>query len=151
MSLAADTLITVPGGTSQISKLNVGAFASAWSINGITNQPIFFSQGSDSPTEIFVIYIRTENSTLITSPAQRMCLADQTLKRADQLVPNSDLLLLSDGQPENIESIILGRYNGLLHHIAINTMELKDKHLIIANGLVCGDFVLEMLSDTAST
>ena len=133
-----------------ISKLNVGEFASAWSIDGITNQPIFFSQGSDSYT-VLAVYIRTENCELITSPTQRMCLADQTLKRADQLVPNSDLLLVADGQPENIESIILGRYNEQLHHIAINTMELKDKHLIIANGLVCGDFVLEMLSATAST
>lgn len=133
--LAADTLIEIPGGSTAISKLKKGDLVLSWTPAGVIEQSIIFSRGVNNST-MNAIYITTENSKLIVGLEQKMLLDDQTLKKAEQLIPNKDRLLKSDGRSEEIEKLSYQKYVGGVYHVAI----AGEDNLIIAAGFVCGDF-----------
>lgn len=134
--LAADTLIAVPGGFTSISKLKIGEIVLAWTPSGIIEQSVIFTDGVKDSRIPLAVYIRTKNSELILGAEQKMLLDDQTLKRADQLVPLKDRLFRSDSRSEEIQQITCGEYRGGAYHVAID----GNDNLIIAAGFVCGDF-----------
>jgi hypothetical protein len=134
--LAADTLIAVPEGSTPIYKLKIGDVVLAWTPAGFIEQSIIFSSGVEAGPTLNAMFITTESLTLIVGPEEKMLLEDQTLKRANRLIPWKDRLLKSDGGSEEIKGVASGQYNKGGYHIAIAG---KD-NLIIAEGFVCGDY-----------
>lgn len=133
---AAETLISVPNGAIRIADLAAGDTVSIWKNNTILQDKLSFSGEIAFGIGPLAVYLRTETAELVIAPEQKMLLDDQTLKEAQLLVPNEDRLLRADGQAENILAIDIGYYNQRIYSLAVN----NEPHLIIANGLVCGDF-----------
>ncbi|MGN7990609.1 hypothetical protein ACTJKC_24945 [Pedobacter sp. 22226] len=109
--LASNTLIAVPGGLTPISNLKIGDLALAWTATGVLEKAIIFSSGSEPGGRLTAMFIRTENSTLIVGLDQKMFLADQTLKKAHELIPGRDRLFKADGKSEEIKGVFAGTYH----------------------------------------
>ncbi|KAA5536191.1 hypothetical protein F0919_00550 [Taibaiella lutea] len=144
MSLASDTTITLSSGISALSELKIGDMVLAWRPKESINKPVIFSSGTEGGSRgQMVMYIEFDGNSLITTMDQVMILSDQTLKRADRLIAHFDRLLRADGQPVNVSKVSAGMYSKGLHHVAIDSSGTGGDHLIIANGVVCGDYLLE--------
>jgi hypothetical protein len=68
------------------------------------------------------------------------------LKRASRLVPGEDALTRPGGAAAPVLSVAAGRYAKGVHHISTSTLPAVDPagHLIIANGVVAGDYALQI-------
>ncbi|MGZ8220622.1 MAG: Hint domain-containing protein [Methylobacter sp.] len=118
---------------------------------------VSFSQGtgpdSHQSNMISIIFDNPEikggaYKTIIVTPDHLFLISTGKLKRADQLVPGKDFLVNKEGNPISIHEISSGEYNGGVHHIATAkkfTGHLDD-HLILAEGIVTGDFELQINS-----
>ncbi|ATY30928.1 hypothetical protein [Sphingomonas psychrotolerans] len=162
---AANTPIAVPNGLMAIGDLLVNnevlAAAGTPGSWNWTAQTVTFSAGTpaSAPGSLgnMMIYLAYgDNQSLIVSRDQLMVLPDGKLKRADQLVPGTDMLVAADGSaPLNINMLASGYYMGAIHHIATSTPSYDewdgsiDDHLINANGVVAGDYLLQMYQDMA--
>lgn len=85
-----------------------------------------------------------ENYLLVNRP-QLFLMPDKKLKAAAKLVPGRDQLVLYDGSTVPVNSLEVGQYKKGLHHIATSSEPAKnmDGHLILAKGVVCGDYALQ--------
>jgi hypothetical protein len=109
-----------------------------------------------SPTagNVMLLVEYGDGKQLIASPNQLFTLADGKLKRADQLAPGHDRLAGRDGGTVQIGRITSGYYKGEVHHIATEMVAYGDfdgsldGHLINANGVVAGDYLLQIYQDT---
>jgi len=83
---------------------------------------------------------------LICTPDQLFLMADGSLKRGRHIVPMEDEVFAMSGQKIPIESIRIGLYKGILHDLSANTGPSHEinGNLIGLNGLVCGDYSLEL-------
>lgn len=87
-----------------------------------------------------------EEDTIIVTPDHVFYLGNKRIKRADQLVPGLDELMLATGGFVEIHSIQTGLFTGGIHHIAtagIGTNQFSgelDGHLINSNGIVSADY-----------
>ena len=72
--------------------------------------------------------------------------AGAPLKRAIDLIPGADMLVDYQGKAVPVRSIAFITYRGGIHHIATST-NLDDSwegHLIITNGIISGDYLLQL-------
>jgi hypothetical protein len=114
---------------------------------GIGNVMFYIEYGGSKPGE--------RRKTLVASPNQLFLLADGgLLKRADQLVPGADCLMDPHGEALPVARVHSGTYLGAVHYIAAAVPSYEefsgslDNHLIIANGVVSGDFALQRYQET---
>jgi hypothetical protein len=77
---------------------------------------------------------------------QLFMLVDHKLKRAVKLVPGVDEIIRPDGSGAPVLDMASGKYHKGVHHISTTTDPGKGVagHLIIANGLVGGDYALQL-------
>jgi hypothetical protein len=77
---------------------------------------------------------------------QLFMMADHKLKRAVKLVPGTDMLVRPDGSAVPVLDLSSGQFEKGVHHIATSDTPAQDVsgHLIVANGLVCGDYSLQL-------
>jgi hypothetical protein len=118
---------------------------SAWE-----QMPVAFSSGtgpgSDSPT----IQIRygdpSHPDMIIASSGQLFLVAAGKLKQASRLVAGRDQLVGADGAATPIIDLIGGIAADTLHRIATSTGPATSLagHLMVANGVVCGDYALQL-------
>jgi hypothetical protein len=112
--------------------------------------PVAFSSGtgpgSDSPT----IQVRygdpSQPETLIVAARQLFLLAGGKLKQASRLVAGQDQLVRADGSATPIIDVMGGIAADTLHRIATSTEPATRLagHLMVANGVVCGDYALQL-------
>jgi hypothetical protein len=114
---------------------------------GIGNVMFYIEYGGSKPGD--------RRKSLVASPNQLFLMADSgMLKRADQLVPGADRLMDPHGEALPIARVHSGTYLGAVHYIATEVPGYEefsgslDKHLIIANGVISGDFTLQRYQDT---
>jgi hypothetical protein len=109
-----------------------------------------FSDGTSpgAPSQMIVIQYGAEGEIIATSD-QLFLLPDGTLKAANRLTP-LDQLVREDGSPIDIESIRVITYTGGIHHLGLGDPDPADPivpingHLMGAEGLICGDFWLQV-------
>lgn len=84
--------------------------------------------------------------TLYSNRGQIFLMPDGKLKRAALLVPGRDSLVLFDGTPAMVQGLTVGRYKKGVHHIATSMEPARSVggHLIVADGVVSGDFALQV-------
>lgn len=99
-----------------------------------------------------------DNKQLIVSPEQPFLLGSNEIKSANQLVPNYDLLLKNDNTSEMILSVTtVPYYTGTVYGMVIdspianvNNYAVIDNHFYSANGIVVGDYFVEILWEEIS-
>lgn len=150
--LAVDTLIlTSAGKPKMIQDFNEGDIVLAagpdlkWS-----DKPAFYSRASNDKNipAIFLDYkIDGQSQQLIVSPHHLFLMPDKSFKAANQLKP-SDKLLSQTGEEIAILSINTAPFTGGMHNIATappgEPDDNPDGHLIVANGVVCADYALQL-------
>lgn len=94
---------------------------------------------------IYDIISKNPNYILVTG-IQPFLLKDRTLKQAKKLIPGSDELVLADGSTTPILSLEVGMFSRGVHHISTSNeaAESLDNHLMIANGIVVGDYSTQL-------
>lgn len=87
-----------------------------------------------------------DSSYLLVTAIQPFLMKDGTLKQAQKLVPGKDVLLLQDGSTTPIVSLEVGMFEKGVHHIATSAERATslDGHLLLANGIVVGDYSLQI-------
>ncbi|MEH6877968.1 hypothetical protein [Priestia megaterium] len=109
---------------------------------------VTFSQGTEGrskqPLTIYIAY--GDDQHLIVTPDSLFLMEDKKLKRADKLTPE-DYLINQNGEKVRIAGVVSGDFYGGFHHIAteieVPSNDLQG-HLIVANGIVCGDYMLQV-------
>ncbi len=96
--------------------------------------------------------LRIDSNYLLVNGTQPFLMKDKTLKQAQKLVPGIDELVRADGSTTPIISIELGLFNKGVHHIATSKTpaDSLDGHLIIANGIVVGDYATQISLNSKS-
>ena len=94
---------------------------------------------------IYNILDPAPNYLLVTS-SQPFLMKDGTLKQADKLVPGKDVLVCEDGSTTPLISLETGIFQQSIHHIATSLEKATslDGHLLLANGIVIGDYATQM-------
>jgi hypothetical protein len=163
--LAAETPVADPGGFKALEDYAIGDEVLAAARSGDSwsweSKTVAFSSGSPATTStgprdgnITVCVEYGDGKWLIATPNQLFALPDGNLKRADQLAPSHDQLAGADGGAVPITRVSTGYYKGGIHHISTSMVPYDefdgsiDGHLINANGIVCGDYLLQMFQDT---
>ncbi|HEX8239723.1 MAG TPA: hypothetical protein VF574_08310 [Allosphingosinicella sp.] len=152
---AYNTMIAVPDGTVAIQELKIGNEVRSakleggkpvWGVDNVT-----FSAGVAGGNHPAMIYINhgDDSTDLICNADQVLVLADGTLVRAETLTLH-DQLMGEDGSPVKINLVAVGNFKGGIHHISTGNYWTgsADGHLLLAGGLVVGDFALQMNYDT---
>lgn len=161
---ASTALVAVPGGNRPMDEIAIGNQVLTAVRHGVewewSAREVQFSAGSPPNTTGIgnvMFYIEYggqqpggRRQAMVASPNQLFLLADGgILKRADQLVPGTDCLVDPQGRAVPVARIHSGSYFGAVHHIATVVPDYGeflgslDKHFIIVNGVVCGDFALQ--------
>nr|WP_237108226.1 Hint domain-containing protein [Nonomuraea sp. MG754425] len=156
---ARGTPIATPSGNQAIETLAEGALVlaaqpSASAPGGLVWEPtkVTFSSGTTQGTSPSVVYLafhedEDQPRDLICSTDQVFMLADGKLIRAARL-HRGDRLITKDGNPVQIHTIAIGEYNGGVHHIGTAAFDdLTGQHLIVAGGVVAGDYYLQLNFD----
>jgi hypothetical protein len=75
-----------------------------------------------------------------------MMVAGHRLKRASKLVPGADRLMRAGGGLEPVLDLAAGMYQRGVHQLSTSESPTADPsgHLLVANGLVCGDYSLQV-------
>lgn len=146
---AYGTKIAVPDGDKKIEMFNVGdqVLAADMSLNWSPTKISFSSGTGASSQQSTMVYIHFgDNDIMIVTPDQLFMLSDRKLKRADRLIAGKDNLVDQNGKPVAINNIAIGRYKGGIHHIStsLNYNGSPDGHLLLAEGVVIGDFTLQI-------
>ncbi|NSL86285.1 hypothetical protein ECE50_005565 [Chitinophaga sp. Mgbs1] len=117
-----------------------------------SQKEVLFSSGAgDMNSETTMIKLTYEVSPgkldhLFVSRDQLFYMTDKKMKAAAKLVPEKDKLVYKDGSTALVKSLEVGKYKKGLHHIA-TTLEpavVLAGHLMLAKGIVCGDYALQM-------
>jgi len=145
MAFAYGTSITTPNGTTSIEQLTQGDTVSAWTPDGVVPKEVIFSSGTPGGFPASgIFFLEFGEGSLIVTRDQPFVLAGNKVKKTNQLKPG-DQLLKADGQTLMLEMISTGQWDRGLHGFAIDNSGRSGTHLIIANGIVCGDYVMEMM------
>ncbi|MFD0763627.1 hypothetical protein ACFQZI_02095 [Mucilaginibacter lutimaris] len=146
MAFAYGTSITTPNGSTAIEKLNINDTASAWTPDEVVPTVIVFSSGSPGGYPAGgIAFLEIGDNDLIVTQDQPIVLAGGKIKMAGQLIPQRDHLLQADGQPVMLNMLSLGQWSGGLHSVVVDQLTDAGNHYIIANGIVCGDFLIERM------
>jgi len=87
-----------------------------------------------------------EGRQIIATPDNLFLMSNGKLKRADRLVPSKDQILTAEGSSLGVTAVVSGQWTKGLHHIAtgLEFTGSLDGHLINANGIVTGDYCLQI-------
>ncbi|HOY04719.1 MAG TPA: hypothetical protein PLO67_04910 [Saprospiraceae bacterium] len=150
---AKDTLVAVPGGYAEIYTIPQGAkvlTASAYEKGGLTwsESTVKFSMGTGEGPQPFMVYIGFEKEgtkDLICTQEQPFLLSNGKYTTAGKLTPGMQLVD-KEGEPVDIQFVSLGYYDGAVHHIATAAPWTGSPagHLILAGGVVAGDFEMQI-------
>lgn len=118
-----------------------------------TTKTVQFSSGTgDKATGTIMIQIdfgtdEKTYETLYVTPGQVFYMPGGKLKRANTLVPGVDELVHADGTTVPILQLTTGYFEKGIHHVATSqtVATSMDGHLMLAKGIVCGDFALQLL------
>jgi hypothetical protein len=149
--LAFGTPIATPDGAKAIELFNIGDSVSVGSWDksklGWANGLVQFSSGTDPGSINTMIFIQFgDGRKIIATPDNLFLMSDGKLKRADRLVPGKDQILTADGSALGVSAVLSGQWTKGLHHIAtgLEFTGSLDGHLINANGIVTGDYCLQI-------
>ena len=83
---------------------------------------------------------------MIVTTDQPFLMRDGKLKKLSRLIPHSDELVRADGTTVPIQSITLDWFSEDIKDIATSagSTQSLDGHLILANGIVIGDYALQL-------
>ena len=160
MCLANDTFIATHEGDKPIYTIyvgekvlvaSVGLTSGKTQINWSTATVNFSSENCPSGHQPLMVYIflRGKNTyELICNMDQPFLLANGKYTTAEKLQPGKQLVD-KDGNPVRIEMISIGSYSGGIHHIStdIPWERNPDGHLLLAGGVVAGDYTLQLHFD----
>lgn len=150
------TLIAVPNGSKQIhlikqneevlaasAQIIKGKLELAWDAIKVSYSA---DSGSSSRSTLFYLDLATESQRLVCTMDQPFLLANGKYTIATKLVPGQHFLVDKEGNKVRINGITVRQYHGSDHAIA--TMEARenspDGHLLLAEGVVVGDFWLQV-------
>ena len=154
MAFMNGTLVNTPHGLRPIEQIETGASVNVASLGASGADPVWtaqrvqFSNGTaDGPGTTRMVLVHFGDHQIACSPDQPFLVADGTLKRAERLIPGVDRLIEADGTHVTIGEVQWGEFSQGVHAIAPagDYAGTLDGHLIEAGGVVCGDFVLQML------
>jgi hypothetical protein len=145
------TAIDAPAGVERaLGTIQPGDTVLAGSVgeDGIDWRPktIAFSQGTESEQEQTMVKIAFgEGGRLTLSADHVLMLADGSLTTAERIARGHSLMG-HDGSALPVERVSMGGYRGAVHQIATDTrwQDSPDGHLLAANGVVVGDFTLQL-------
>jgi hypothetical protein len=112
--------------------------------------PVEFSSGTGPESTSSMIQIRfgdpAKAESIIATRNQLFYVAGKKLKRASKLVPEQDELVRPDGSTVKVLDLTAGVFKTGVHQISTSTKPTTnlDGHLIVANGVVCGDYSLQL-------
>lgn len=115
--------------------------------------PVVFSAGTgpDSENGLLRLSFETpadedEDGLIYVTREQVLMVEGNLLKRAKNVVPGSDRLMKADGATVGVLDLTAGDYKQGVHQISTSDGPTFDPngHLIVANGLVCGDYSLQV-------
>jgi len=145
---AAGTLIAIGNGEYKaVEDFKVGdeVWAAGLELEWETKTVRFSSSAGHERTSRLVLVYYGEQELIVTFDHVFM-LGDKSLKTAQKLIPG-DELMTPDGSSVPIKSISVGVFKGAVCNIATNsntpTADLSGC-FIVANGVVCGDYNLQM-------
>jgi hypothetical protein len=112
--------------------------------------PVVFSSGTGPESTGDMIQVRFGDpeapEKIVSNRAQLFLVKGNKLKRASKLVPKHDWLARPDGSFAEVLDLTTGKFKGGLHQISTSeTLTTKwEGHLLNANGVVCGDYSLQI-------
>lgn len=112
--------------------------------------PVVFSSGTGAESSSTMIQVRFGDEAnpefVIATRDQLFLLPGQQFKRTSRLVPGQDSLIRKDGSQAPVLDLTAGTFTTGVHQIATssNTTTNPDGHLLLANGVVCGDYSLQI-------
>jgi hypothetical protein len=154
---ADETPVATPTGLVRIGQIQKGqdllvaSFASAGGAPKLTWGPksVAFSAGTAGtatvqPTMVWLVYGSETHSELICTGDQPLLLDNGKFIQAKKIVPGMKLVD-QNGKPVPVVLASIGQYVGGVHHIAIDAQwdNSPDNHLILAGGVVAGDFTMQ--------
>ncbi len=158
---AYGTKIDVPSGTKKIQDFILGDQVTAGYFSrddqSITfkwePETVSFSSGTgEGSHQASMVYIRfgEQNRSIIVTCDHLFMLSSGKLMTADRLIPGIDFFVNSEGESQPINEISIGSYEGGVHHIATEKDFLGDLngHLLLSEGVVSGDFSLQIHSSS---
>jgi len=150
MGLASKTPIAVPGGAKAIDAFEIGDPVLAASLAGgrllWSTQTVEFSTGTAPGSQNnMVSVVCADQEAIIATLDQPFLVTGNKLKRAAQLIPG-EMLVSQTGAPVEVVQVSIGRFDGGIWEIATSRIPTRDpnNHLIAANGLVVGDYALQV-------
>lgn len=150
--LALNTPIMISKDKSKaVQDIKKGEFVFAAGLDLVWNQQkVIFSegsQGSNTTKQPGVLFINFgDDQHLVVLPDTLFLMPDKKLKRADKL-SIEDYLVSVNGEKVIINGVGVGEFRGGFHHIATDIQEPNanlDGHLVVANGVVCADYALQI-------
>lgn len=127
------------------------------SLKSWSQQPVKFSAGAGSQgaqnTMLKVTFGELPNTDYLLVNRTQLFLTPEGLIPAAALVPGKHLLLTGDGGTKPVISLEVGVFKKGMHHIATSVGPAKSPngHLILAKGVVCGDWALQIAASTSSS
>lgn len=106
-----------------------------------------FSQGLEGGAPQAMVHIVYGGGRkMVTSADQPLMLAEGSLTTASRLVPGRDRLMGADGEPLELRYAALGERDDIACYLATDRSwsGSTDDHLIQADGVVAGDFALQL-------
>lgn len=153
---AKETLIAVPAGYAEIYTIPVGAEVLTASVKGggkpqWSNSVVKLSMGTGQGPQPMMVYIgfgTDQAKDLICTQDQPFLLSSGKFTTAARLVPG-DQLVDKEGNAVDIVFVSMGTYDGAVHHIAAGNIWNNDPdgHLLLAGGVVAGDFEFQLNFD----
>jgi hypothetical protein len=120
------------------------------SLKSWSRRPVRFSSGAGDAGAanmmLKVTYGAPTQDYLLVNRGQLFLLPDRTLKPAASLIPGTDSLITADGTPHLVVALEAGIFKKGMHHVATSTRAATspDGHLLLAKGIVCGDWALQI-------
>jgi hypothetical protein len=144
MSFAGDTQIDIAKGVEKLARdLRQGDDVLAADPDLRWQTTIVQVSDRTSPGLMTCYFVRMENlAALVITADQPFLMPDGSVRDAQQLAPG-DSVVGRDGEPIRIEYIAVGEYETTICAIA-TSMDPAGPHLLIANGIVAGDFEMEV-------
>jgi hypothetical protein len=116
-----------------------------------SQKPVLFSAGAGGGAAaenvmLMVTFGDAPNTDYLLVNRTQPFLTTVGLVPAAALVPGTHELRTADGGTKMVQSLEVGMFKKGMHHIATSTQPATspDGHLIVAKGVVCGDWALQM-------